>query len=272
MSEMTSATNPFDAPTSAAGTVDPRDRRLRVFNLLVGLALLAETVVIVLLNKPFSIPLTLSYLPPGAPNVTLGKPFKTVEELSLSVGVCVAIFLACAAIDHLLVSTVLRRWYERQLDRRANYARWIEYTFSSSLMIALIVALVGVRDLGAIVAIIGVNSAMILFGLLMERKEVPGNTDWSAFWFSSAVGLVPWLISVFYFVHASPPGFVWAIVVLQFILFFSFALNMALQYRQIGRWKDYVAGEYTYIVLSLVAKSLLAWLIFANVIVPARGR
>jgi hypothetical protein len=271
MSETDKAADSTGTSTNAAQATDPRYRRLRVFNLLVGLALLAETAVILLLNKPFSLPLTLSYLPPGAPNVTLGKPFETVQVLSLGVGFCVALFLACAALDHLLVGTVLRRWYERQLDRRANYARWIEYTFSSSLMIALIVALVGVRDLGAIVAIIGVNGAMILFGLLMERKEVPGNTDWSAFWFSSAVGLVPWVISIFYFVHASPPGFVWAIVVFQFILFFSFALNMALQYRQIGRWKDYVAGEYTYIVLSLVAKSLLAWLIFANVIVPARG-
>jgi hypothetical protein len=48
-------------------------------------------------------------------------------------------------------------------------------------------------------------------------------------------------------------------------LFFSFVVNMARQYAQIGRWRDYNHGEVAYIILSLTAKSLLAWLIFANV-------
>ena len=50
------------------------------------------------------------------------------------------------------------------------------------------------------------------------------------------------------------------------MLFFSFAVNMALQYARIGRWRDYVHGEVVYIILSFTAKSLLAWLIFANVL------
>lgn len=41
---------------------------------------------------------------------------------------------------------------------------------------------------------------------------------------------------------------------------------MWLQYRQIGRWRDYIHGEYAYIVLSLAAKTLFAWLVFANVL------
>jgi heliorhodopsin len=35
---------------------------------------------------------------------------------------------------------------------------------------------------------------------------------------------------------------------------------------QIGRWRDYVHGDVVYIALRLTAKSLLAWLIFANVL------
>ena len=42
---------------------------------------------------------------------------------------------------------------------------------------------------------------------------------------------------------------------------------MVLQYKQIGRWRDYLFGEKTYIVLSLTAKSLLSWLVFANTLV-----
>jgi hypothetical protein len=48
------------------------------------------------------------------------------------------------------------------------------------------------------------------------------------------------------------------------ILFNSFALNQWLQYRQVGPWRSYAFGEKTYLVLSLVAKSALAWQIFAG--------
>jgi hypothetical protein len=52
--------------------------------------------------------------------------------------------------------------------------------------------------------------------------------------------------------------------VVQAVLFFSFGLNQWLQYRGVGRWADYAYGEKAYLVLSLVAKSLLAWQIFAG--------
>jgi hypothetical protein len=41
---------------------------------------------------------------------------------------------------------------------------------------------------------------------------------------------------------------------------------MVLQYARRGPWRDYRYGEVGYIVLSLTAKTLLAWLIFANVL------
>ena len=37
-----------------------------------------------------------------------------------------------------------------------------------------------------------------------------------------------------------------------------------LQYRAKGKWADYLRGERTYIVLSFVAKSLLAWQVFSG--------
>jgi hypothetical protein len=40
-----------------------------------------------------------------------------------------------------------------------------------------------------------------------------------------------------------------------------------LQYRKVGKWADYLYGETIYIVLSLVAKSVLAWQIFANTLI-----
>jgi hypothetical protein len=60
------------------------------------------------------------------------------------------------------------------------------------------------------------------------------------------------------------PGFVYGIVVSLFVLFMSFAVNQWLQYRGIGPWRDYGFGEKGYLVLSLVAKSALAWQIFGG--------
>ena len=49
-----------------------------------------------------------------------------------------------------------------------------------------------------------------------------------------------------------------------FVFFNSFALNQWLQYRGIGPWRSYAFGERAYLVLSLVAKSALAWQIFGG--------
>ncbi len=63
------------------------------------------------------------------------------------------------------------------------------------------------------------------------------------------------------------PGFVFGIFVSLFIFFMSFALNQWLQYREVGPWRSYAFGERSYLVLSLVAKSALAWQIFAGSLV-----
>ena len=60
------------------------------------------------------------------------------------------------------------------------------------------------------------------------------------------------------------PGFVIGIFVSLFLFFNSFALNQWLQYRHVGQWRSYAVGEQAFLVLSLVAKSALAWQIFAG--------
>jgi hypothetical protein len=48
----------------------------------------------------------------------------------------------------------------------------------------------------------------------------------------------------------------------------SFAVNMVLQYKGVGQWKDYLYGERIYIVMSFVAKTFLVWLVFAGLFKP----
>jgi len=163
-------------------------------------------------------------------------------------------------------------WYKRNLLQAKNYGRWIEYFFSSSIMIVLISQICGIGDIAALLAIFGINASMILFGALQEKYEKPGKPNLLSFWFGCFAGIIPWIAIVVYVispgVSASPPGFVYAIIVSLFIFFNCFAVNMILQYKQVGPWRDYLYGEKVYIILSLTAKALLSWLIFANVLIP----
>jgi hypothetical protein len=60
------------------------------------------------------------------------------------------------------------------------------------------------------------------------------------------------------------PNFVYGIFVSIFVFFNCFALNQWLQYKRVGKWADYLFGERVYLILSLTAKSALAWQIFGN--------
>ena len=68
--------------------------------------------------------------------------------------------------------------------------------------------------------------------------------------------------------EGSVPNFVYVIFAVYLVLFMSFAVNQVLQYRGIGKWKDYLYGERMYIVLSFVAKTLLVWLVFSGLFNP----
>ena len=75
----------------------------------------------------------------------------------------------------------------------------------------------GITDVVALIGIFFVNAAMVLFGLLMEHYEEPGNPDWTTYIFGTIVGLVPWLgIGIYLWspsTDASPPAFVYGIFV-----------------------------------------------------------
>lgn len=256
-----------ETPATAASGVDDQSLAgLRRWNL--GLTALhgVQAVLILVLAGDFAITVTSSF-PEGPP----GSKAPTPEALfDVSVGVMIAVFLALAAIDHLLTATVLRGRYEADLRRGINRFRWIEYSVSATIMIILIGFYNGITGTTAIIAIIGANVSMILFGWLQESANPPGRErlTMTPFYFGCIAGAAPWVaIGVNLFganSNGDLPGFVWGIVISLFIFFMSFAVNQFLQYRAIGPWTSYAFGERAYLVLSLVAKSALAWQIFGG--------
>jgi hypothetical protein len=248
--------------------VEKRIGRLRGVNLALGPLHAAQGVLILVLATGFMIPIVIHSLtgPPGSAS-------ETVTLFDLRVAWAVAAFLFISAIAHFLIASPLGfPRYRRMLLVGRNDFRWIEYSVSASLMAVLIGLLPGITDVAAVIAIFGANAAMIAFGLLQERYEPPGGSL-LPFWLGSVIGIVPWIAIGLYLAgigtDAQAPGFVYAIFVSLFVFFMSFAVNMWLQYRRIGPWKDYLFGERVYMFLSLVAKSALAWQIFAGTLAPA---
>jgi len=243
--------------------------RLRIWNIAVGLTLAIQAVLVAVLTNDFALPVTAGFIegPPGtAP--TLHHLF------NIATGWGVFAFLAISAVSLLIIASPLAfPWYKRNLLKNRNHGRWIEYFFSSSIMIVLIAQITGISDIAALIAIFGINACMILFGALQEKYENPGKPSWLPFWFGSFAGAIPWLAIAIYVwapgLNLSPPGFVYGIIASLFVFFNCFAINMVLQYKKVGPWRDYLFGEKVYILLSLTAKSLLAWQVFFPVLMPS---
>lgn len=249
--------------------VDKRFRRLRWYNLAMGVFHAGQGAAVVALSNDFSLPVTASFMQ-GPPGSALAAP-EVLFEIPLGAGV--ASFLFLSAIAHFLIASPgIFPWYTKNLEKNRNYARWIEYSLSSSIMVVLIALLPGIFDVAALGAIFAVNAMMILFGLVMEHYEEPGSPNWMSYIFGCIAGIVPWLLIGYYVwsptTDVNPPSFVYAIFVVLFLFFNSFALNMVLQYKKVGPWRDYLFGESAYVFLSLAAKSILAWMVFANTLVP----
>lgn len=259
-----------DRSVEVANEVDAARGSLRTLNLVVGLIHLVQAFAMLWLSNDFSLPVTRTFLtgPPGT------DPSQE-SWFSLVLGPAVAAFLFLAAVDHLLMAAPgVNRWYNGMLANERNDARWIEYSVSASLMIVLIAMITGVTDIGALIAIAGVNASMIFFGMVMEVINRPsrGNVNWMPYIFGCFAGAVPWVVIALQIAASEdkgsgPPGFVYGIIVSLFLAFNTFSVNMVLQYKRVGKWRSYVYGEKAYIVLSLVAKSLLAWQVFANILV-----
>jgi len=248
--------------------------KLRIYNVFMGLLHLAQAVFILILSNNFTLPITTSFL---SYDESIGKLWPVTETLvDLPLGIMVAVFLLLSAVAHFTVASPgIFGWYVGNLKKGINYTRWYEYAFSASLMIVLIGMLCGVYDLGALIMAFVLTGVMNLCGLLMEvHNQDTTRTNWTSYVIGCIAGIAPWIaIAVYFFgslaqAEGGVPTFVYAILPTLFVFFFSFALNMVLQYKKVGPWRDYLFGERVYILLSLIAKSALAWQVFGGTLRP----
>jgi hypothetical protein len=242
--------------------------RLRKFNAVMGIFHFIQGVLMLILSNDFTLPLTYSHPVFDAITETISPVSETFYDLRI--GPMVALFLFMSAIAHFLLATILYKWYVNNLKKHINPARWYEYSFSASLMIFLIAMLVTIYDFGTLLALFTLTAVMNLMGLMMEvHNQTTKKTRWLAYNIGCISGFIPWVVVFIPLITAdSVPDFVIAIFITIAIFFNLFAINMYLQYKKIGKWKDYLYGEKMYIVLSLIAKSALAWQVFAGTLRP----
>jgi hypothetical protein len=245
-------------------------QRLRLFNALMVPLHFGQGILMLALSTDFSLPVTTSFLRFDEASKKLVEDPNTLGDLRIAP--LVALFLFVSGTAHVLLTLpAINDWYNRNLASGINYARWVEYSVSASVMIVVIAMLAGVYDLGSLMMLFALNATMISFGLVMEIQNKGLERDqvnWTPFWIGCTVGAVPWIvIGLYLFAPATRsigdvPTFVYGIYGSLFVFFNVFAINMFLQYRKIGRWRDYLYGERAYIILSLTAKSALAWQVF----------
>jgi len=246
-----------------------RYRRLRRWNAVMAVLHAVQGALMVLLAEEVDWPITLTRYEFDVATETLAPV--SVPWVEVPLPFLVAGFLFLSALAHTVVATVRYPRYVAALERGINPYRWYEYALSASLMIVVIAMLAGIWDLGTLLALFGLVAVMNLAGLVMERHNLhTETTDWTAYYVGVVAGAVPWLViavAIGASIAASNgqvPDFVIYIYVSIFVFFNLFALNMILQYRETWRWADYLFGERVYILLSLVAKSALAWQVYVG--------
>ena len=256
--------------------------KLRRFNLIMGglhllqgIAMLFLATTVIQKIGEFSPQITQNYLAFNPATSSLELESKVLFDLPF--GILVASFLFISAAAHALISIPKKtnEKYNADLEKGINQFRWFEYAISSSIMIVLISTLFGIYDTASLVLIFIVNATMNLFGLVMEQMNSGKSKNdiiWGPFIWGSIAGIAPWIAILLYMFgngnFDQVPWFVWAIVGTYFVAFNTFPVNMILQYKKVGKWENYIYGERIYIVLSLVAKSILAWLVLFGAMQP----
>lgn len=248
-------------------------RKLHTFNAVMAALHAGQAVAIALLAKSFLLPVTVGYLNYDYATKSLVPATATLFHLSLAW--LIVAFLIISSLAHLIIVTVYNKTYNENLAKGINKARWFEYAISASIMMVAISMLVGIYDLGTLIAIFALTTVMNLMGLMTEvHNQSTKTTSWLGFNIGVVAGIVPWIAIAIFFWSANHygagqiPTFVYWIYGSIFVCFNCFAVNMILQYKKMGPWRDYLYGERAYVILSLVAKSLLAWQVFAGTLRP----
>lgn len=202
--------------------------------------------------------------PMGTPNVK--------ESYKLGGRVLIVVFVALAALDHIIVS--FYAWFRPQVFeqyiyvKKQNPLRWIEYSFSASIMTVLLGTLAGVYDVHTSFLVAVLTGICNILGIAIEAMpkdpETRRGVPLFLYWVASIALIASILPQLCYFFSnvENIPGFVYAAYLLTFVCYLGFALNFYFYY--FLDWYDFSRSEVIYVILSFTAKTFLAWDVFGG--------
>lgn len=185
--------------------------------------------------------------------------------------------------------------YKSYVDEGRNPLRFFEYSISASIMLICIALVNGVRDQNELIMIGVLCGITQLLGYMAEylhyvrekvsdKDEVKKHLRYMTLW-AHGLGWVSVVVSYAilsrYFVLSvlhnesgvDVPSFVWAIVIVIAALYMSFGVVQGVQINLCGCCKnvrdEHIESAYT--GLSLVAKTILGWVIYGEVLAMSRG-
>ena len=191
--------------------------------------------------------------------------------------------------------------YSDEIERRINWVRWVEYSFSATTMILAVAFVLNIQDVGAVIMLATSTAATQLFGLVGELMLERENGSYREALFVPAwvAHFAGWVLQfgVFITIFASffesvsqakeqggekPPEFVYVIVLSMASLFGSFGLVQFFDFIHRTCYDNddakgccrknrccdcliaHDAFEVAYIGLSLSAKALLSIIVASN--------
>src|SRR5262245_51110593 len=113
-------------PSLLSAKTKIKPEQVRQFNLVAAGLLAVQAIALLVLAKTVTYPVSVNFLTPDS-LAPAGSPLvaATQNVFDLNLAWLVAAALLIAAVTHLMLATVCREWYEKNLKKSLNPARWL---------------------------------------------------------------------------------------------------------------------------------------------------
>jgi hypothetical protein len=274
---------------------------LRVFTAVTALGHLGSGIAVATADVDMVVPLQVNVVnwpERGTPDAMKKFAFGQKHAGSMSIKACIAGFFFLSSGFQILPVLFWRPFIQLLTTRGIQPLRWIEYSFSASLMAMIFALLLSIRDVLFLQLIFASTWTVMMLGLVQEvwafktlalRKERPVQLDtWLLFVEDLLPHIIGWIIFISTFgifittfqesISSSPtkpPSWVTIVYSTQAIFFGSFGVNQLVQQvrlRRGGLRSSASASlplialqhEFVYVLLSISSKQVLAWILYVN--------
>jgi hypothetical protein len=267
--------NPFGRWTSAAKV---QLLTLKKWNIALAVIYAVQAIALLLLAVARPLPLQSTFL--AKDELASGASGETVLAqavhvlFTVNLVYVVAAFLLVAAVIHALAASKYRNRYEAGLKTGANGGRWVATAVVSGLMALSLSLAVGVYDIATLADTAGLAMAspMLLFVTSLAKNN-NRQLRHIALWLAWLTALAAWLVPVASLLGAAafgvgPSVMIYLAAVALGLWLGGLVLATQLFLTNKGWWADGSQRELGVMVIGLVAKTALAWLLYAGVLRP----